>query len=220
MNELEKIRLCLVELNKECVLEGIKKALEQGFSASTIVFYSLSRAMEDVGKLYEIGEYFIADLLEAGFIFKEAMKFLKPRLAEEASTLGRGKRARVVIGTVKGDVHDIGKSLVATMLEASGHEVIDLGVDVSVEQFIEACEKYKPDILAMSALLTTTASYMRTVIEELEKRGLRDKVKVIVGGAVVTEEYAREIGADGWAPNAIEAVKLVNRLIEEFHKST
>lgn len=212
-NVLEKIRQCLINLDRNCVLSSVKDALSSGVSASTILLFSMSKAMEQVGKLYEEGEYFIAELLEAASIFKEAVNLLKHRLAEEANALKRSGKARVVIGTVKGDIHDIGKSLVSIMLEAAGYEVVDLGVDVSVEEFINACKKYNPDILAMSALLTTTATYMKVVIDELKKQGLRDKIKVIVGGAAVTEAFAKEIGADGWAPNAIEAVKLVNRLL-------
>lgn len=212
---LEKIKRCLIELDKECVVESVTGALEQGVSASTIVLESMSKAMEEIGRLYEEGEYFIAELLEAASIFKKAMEILRPKLVEEATGLRRSRKARVVIGTVKDDIHDIGKSLVVTMLEAAGYEVIDLGVDVPVERFVEACEKYNPDVLAMSALLTTTAKYMEDVIKELKKRGIRDKVKVVVGGAVVTEAFAREIGADGWAPNAFEAVKLVNKLVGE-----
>lgn len=220
MNTLETIKQCLVNLDKECVKLHVKIALDSGIAASTIVLSSMSKAMEEIGKLYETGEYFIAELLEAASIFKEVMDILKPRIAEEASTLKHVRRARIVIGTVKDDVHDIGKSLVSVMLEAAGHEVIDLGVDVTVERFVEVCEKYKPDVLAMSALLTTTTKYMKDVIDELKKRGIRDKVKIIVGGAAVTEDFAKEIGADGWAPNAVEAVKLVNRLIGQMPGNT
>lgn len=209
------IKQCLVDLDRECVKLHVKTALDTGISASTIVLSSMSKAMEEVGKLYETGEYFIAELLEAASIFKEVMNILRPRIVEEVSTLKYAKRARVVIGTVKDDIHDIGKSLVSIMLEAAGHEVIDLGVDVPVERFVEACEKYRPNILAMSALLTTTAKYMKIVVDELKKRNLRDKVKIVIGGAAVTADFAKEIGADGWAPNAVEAVKLINRLIEE-----
>lgn len=216
MDVLESIKQCLISLNRECTVQYVREALKQGISASTIVLSAMSKAMEEVGKLYESGEYFIADLLEAASIFKEVVEELKPLISKEAAALSSSsKRARVVIGTVKGDVHDIGKSLVSIMLEAAGYEVVDLGVDVPVEKFVEACEKLKPDVLAMSALLTTTAPYMKLVIEELEKRGLRSSVKVVVGGAAVTREFAREIRADGWAPNAIEAVKLINKLVRE-----
>ncbi|MGC9181433.1 cobalamin B12-binding domain-containing protein [Thermogladius sp.] len=210
---LEEARECLVNLEKDCVLRNVKAALDEGIPASKIILDSLSKAMEEIGRLYESGDYFIAELIEAASIFKEAMRILEPRLREEASRMKAVKRARIVIGTVKGDVHDIGKTLVAIMLQAAGHEVIDLGVDVSVEKFIEAVEKYKPDIVGMSALLTTTARYMKTVIDELTRRGLRSRVKVIVGGAATTPEFAKEIGADGWAPNAVEAVKLVEKLM-------
>ncbi|MEM0470505.1 MAG: corrinoid protein [Desulfurococcaceae archaeon] len=220
MNALEVIKQCLVNLDRECVKLHVKMALDSGITASTIVLSSMSKAMEEVGKLYETGEYFIAELLEAASIFKEIMGILRPRIAEEVSALKHARRARIVIGTVKDDIHDVGKSLVSVMLEAAGHEVVDLGVDVPVERFVEACEKYKPDVLAMSALLTTTAKYMKAVIDELKKRGIRDKVKIVVGGAAVTEDFAREIGADGWAPNAVEAVKLVNRLIGQVPGNT
>jgi 5-methyltetrahydrofolate--homocysteine methyltransferase len=210
---LEKARICLVNLERNCVLESVKSALESGVPASEIVLGSLSKAMEEIGRLYENGDYFIAELIEAASIFKEAMRILEPRLKEEASRLKTARRARIVIGTVKGDVHDIGKTLVAIMLQAAGHEVIDLGVDVPAEKFVEAVEKYHPDIVGMSALLTTTARYMKTVIDELERMGLRRSLKIIIGGAATTSEFAREIGADGWAPNAIEAVKLVDSLM-------
>lgn len=213
MLALEKARICLVNLERNCVLESVKSALESGVPASEIVLGSLSKAMEEIGRLYENGDYFIAELIEAASIFKEAMRILEPRLKEEASRLKTARRARIVIGTVKGDVHDIGKTLVAIMLQAAGHEVIDLGVDVPAEKFVEAVEKYHPDIVGMSALLTTTARYMKTVIDELERRGLRRSLKIIIGGAATTSEFAREIGADGWAPNAIEAVKLVDSLM-------
>ena len=212
MLAVERARICLVNLERNCVLESVKSALESGVPASEIVLGSLSKAMEEIGRLYENGDYFIAELIEAASIFKEAMKILEPRLKEEASRLKTTRRARIVIGTVKGDVHDIGKTIVAIMLQAAGHEVIDLGVDVPAERFVEAVEKYHPDILGMSALLTTTARYMKTVIDELERKGLRS-LKIIIGGAATTSEFAREIGADGWAPNAIEAVKLVDSLM-------
>jgi dimethylamine corrinoid protein len=209
---------CLVDLNRDCVLDAVKKLLELGVSATEIVLGPMSEAMEEIGRLYEEGEYFIAELMEAAEIFKAAMKILEPKIREEAKSLKGVRRARVVLATVKGDVHDIGKTLVGVMLQAAGHEVYDLGVDVDVNKIVEAIEKYKPDIVGLSALLTTTSRYMKTVIEELEKRGLRKKVKVIVGGAAVTPEYAKKIGADGYASNAIEAVKLVNSLVSGEQK--
>ena len=209
---MNKLKECLVDLDKECVLDLVKKLLEKNVSAIEIVLGPLSEAMEEIGKLYEEGEYFIAELMEAAEIFKEAMKILEPLIKSESAKMRGRKRMRIVIGTVKGDIHDIGKTLVAVMLQAAGHEVIDLGVDVDSKAFIEAIEKYKPDIVAMSALLTTTARYMSEIIIDIEKAGLRDKVKIIIGGAATTKEFAEKIGADGWSANAIEAVKLVNKL--------
>ncbi len=210
---LERIRSCLVDLNRECVLENVEKALNEGYSATKIILGPMSDAMKEIGRLYEEGEYFIAELIEAADIFKDVMKKLDKLLYEEASKKKTSlKRLKIVIGTVKGDVHDIGKTLVSVMLQAAGHEVIDLGVDVDADKFINALREYKADILAMSALLTSTARYMRVVIEKLKEVGLRDKVFVLIGGAATTEEYAKEIGADGWAKDAIEAVNIVNEI--------
>ena len=210
---LERIRSCLVDLNRECVLENVEKALNEGYSATKIILGPMSDAMKEIGRLYEEGEYFIAELIEAADIFKDVMKKLNKLLYEEASKKKTSlKRLKIVIGTVKGDVHDIGKTLVSVMLQAAGHEVIDLGVDVDADKFINALREYKADILAMSALLTSTARYMRVVIEKLKEVGLRDKVFVLIGGAATTEEYAKEIGADGWAKDAIEAVNIVNEI--------
>ncbi len=209
---INKLKECLVDLDKECVLDIVKKLLERNISATEIVLGPLSEAMEEIGKLYEEGDYFIAELMEAAEIFKETMKILEPMIRSESAKMRGRKRIRIVIGTVKGDIHDIGKTLVAVMLQAAGHEVIDLGVDVDSKTFIEAIKKYKPDIVAMSALLTTTARYMGEIIKDIEKAGLRDKVKIIIGGAATTKKFAEKIGADGWSANAIEAVKLVNKL--------
>ena len=207
-----RIRSCLVELDRDCVLEEIDNALKNGSKAIDIVLGPLSTGMMEIGHLYEEGEYFIAELIEAADIFKEAMKKLNPLLEKEVSGYRVENRHRIVIGTVKGDIHDIGKTIIAIMLQAAGHEVHDLGVDVDVEKFIKAIIEYDADILCMSALLTSTAKYMETVIKELERRGLRNKVYVLVGGAAVTPEYAREIGADGYGRDAIETIKLINSL--------
>ena len=209
---MNRLKECLIDLDKECVLDAVKKLLERNVGATEIVFGPMSKAMEKIGRLYEEGEYFIAELMEAAEIFKEAMKILEPLIKDESAKMRGRKRLKIIIGTVKGDIHDIGKTLVAVMLQAAGHEVIDLGVDVDSKKFIEAIMNYNPDIVAMSALLTTTARYMREVIKEIEKAGLRDNVKIIIGGAATSKEFAEEIGADGWSANAIEAVKLVNRL--------
>ncbi len=203
---LERIKEALVDLDEEALLNAVEEALRAGVPAERIVFEAMSRGMEEVGKLFETGEYFLAEMIIAADIFRKAMERLQPLLEEAASSAARA-RGRVVIGTVEGDVHDIGKSLVASMLRAAGFEVIDLGVDVLAEQFAEAVEKYRPDIVAMSALLTTTMKNMERVVRTLEERGLRNRVKIVIGGAPTTPEFAERIGADAWARNAVEAVK-------------
>ena len=169
-----------------------------------VVSEGMAKGMEVVGGNYEKGEYFLADLIVAGEAMKEGTKILEPHLkAGEAKASGR-----VVIGTVKGDMHDIGKGVVATMLSGAGFQVIDLGVDVPPEKFVEAVKKETPDIVGMSALLTTTMIEMENVIKALKEAGVRDKVKVIVGGAPVSHEYAEKIGADAYAREAVEGVSI------------
>jgi len=213
---LEKIRRCLVDLDRVCVEEAVREALRSGVSATEIVLGPLSEGMNEIGKLFESGEYFIAELIEAADIFKNVMKFLEPLIRAESSKNAVRKGLRIVIGTVKGDIHDIGKSIVVAMLQAAGHQVIDLGVDVPAERFVEAVKEYGAHVVGMSALLTSTARYMKTVVEELEKAGLRKRVFIIIGGAATTPELAKEIGADAWARDAVEAVKIVNRLAQEL----
>ena len=200
-----------VEFDGEAVKRLVAEALESGCGVNEVIEGALRPAMRVVGEKFERGEYFLPELVEAGDLFNEVMEEqLLPLIEREA----RGERVgRVVIGTVKGDLHDIGKNLVAVMLRVNGFEVIDLGVDVPPERFVEAVREYKPDIVGMSALLTTTMLEMRNVIDALKAAGLRDKVKVIVGGAAVDEEFAREIGADAYAENAVEAVRKCLELV-------
>ncbi|MEM2744609.1 MAG: corrinoid protein, partial [Nitrososphaerota archaeon] len=173
----------------------------------------LSKGLKEVGLLYEKGEYYIPHLMIAAEIFKENIEKLKPFLSTKetkSKTLGK-----VLIGTVKGDLHDLGKNLVAIMLSINGFEVIDLGKDVPTELFIEKIKEHNPDVLGLSALMSTTMYEQKNIIKALEDSGLRSKVKVIVGGAPVTKEWAEEIGADGYAENAIEAVKIVKNLLKK-----
>ncbi len=205
--EAEVLATALSNLEEEKVLETVRNLLSKGIDPRDIL-NALREGMDRIGKMFEVGEAFIADLVIAADIFKKAVEIIKPHL----KVVERGK-GRVVIGTVEGDIHDIGKSLVALMLEISGYEVIDLGVDVTADKFAEAIEKYKPDIIGMSALMTTTMLNQKKIIEELKKRGLRDRVKIIIGGAPTTEEWAREIGADAWGSDCFDAVKKVKELL-------
>jgi 5-methyltetrahydrofolate--homocysteine methyltransferase len=174
-----------------------------------ILHDGLIPAMAEVGRLYEEGEYFVPEMLIAARAMKVGLGILKPYLLESAvEPVGK-----VAVATVKGDLHDIGKNLVSLMLEGAGFEIVDLGVDAAPEKFIEAVRTNGVDIVAMSALLTTTMTHMRDTIEALKEAGLRDQVKVMVGGAPITQNFADEIGADGYAPDASQAVTLAKTLV-------
>ena len=184
-------------------------AIAAGDLPMALIQESMVPAMDEVGRLFECEEYFVPELLLAGRAMKVALELLKPLLAAS----GQKMAVRVVIGTVKGDLHDIGKNIVASMLEGSGFEVIDLGTDVSPENFVTAVVERKPHVVCMSALLTVTMPSMKTTIDALRTAGLRTQVKVLIGGAPVTHQYAKEIGADGYSENANGAVGLVKNLL-------
>ena len=186
-----------------------KEAIAQQIAPQDLINGQMIRAMGEVGQRFQDGKAFVPQLLMAGRAMKAALELLKPMLAGAAST----SLGKVVIGTVKGDLHDIGKNLVASMLEGCGFEVVNIGIDVSADTFIEEVKKNHPDILCMSALLTTTMGYMKEVIDALEAAGIRDQVKVMVGGAPVTQGFADEIGADGYSDNANSAVTVAKQLL-------
>jgi 5-methyltetrahydrofolate--homocysteine methyltransferase len=190
----------------------VRQALDQGDAAQTILDEALISAMDEVGKLFEQEEIFLPELLVAANAMKAGVELLKPLLGEDAIK----SSGTVIIGTVQGDLHDIGKSLVSMMLERGGFKIIDLGSDVSPERFVQGLQDNpETKVLGMSALLTTTMPEMKTTIAALEKAGLRGKVKVIIGGAPVTNAYAREITADAYAPDAVAAKNIVRKLIGE-----
>jgi len=192
------------------VKELVEQALNEGVSPSEILSGYLIPAMTEVGARFERQEYYVPEMLIAARAMRAGLNLLKSLLVEgELETAGC-----VVMGTVRGDLHDIGKNLVSMMLEGAGLEVIDLGVDVGPEKFVKAVRDESPDILGMSALLTTTMPAMRTVIDALVDEGLRHKVKVVVGGAPLTQAYAERIGADGFAPDAGSAVRKVKGLLD------
>lgn len=209
----------MVDLNLlyEAILNGkleqavdvTNQAIADGVEPQAIINGYMIKAMEEVGQRFQRGEAFVPNLLMAARAMKGSLDILKPLMKGDASTtLGK-----VVIGTVKGDLHDIGKNLVASMLEGCGFEVINLGVDVPSDKFIAAIKENNADILCLSALLTTTMNYMKDVIEALKADGLRDQVKVMVGGAPVTAMFAEQVGADGCSEDASEAVALARRLV-------
>ena len=210
MSELEIIRESLLNLESEKLVESVKASLAKGVSPENIID-AITDALRVIGEKFERGELFLVHLVAAGEAAKNVIsEYIEPLLK------GKGRKSkvgRVVLGTVAGDIHDIGKNIVASMLFAAGFDVIDLGKDVPVQNFIEAVKKYKPDILGMSALLSTSLPVQKEVIEALKKNNLREKVKVIVGGAPVTAEWAEEIGADGYAEDAIKAVRVTLKLL-------
>jgi len=190
--------------------EATQKALDEGVDSAEIVDNGLIPPMEVVGQRFSTGEIYVPEMLVAALAMKRCLEILRPVIAARGDAESRGK---VVIGTVKGDIHDIGKNLVSGMLEGAGFEVCDIGVDVSPETFVEAVHSHQPDVLGLSALLTATMPMMRTVIEALDVAGLRSSVKVLVGGAPITEEYAKQIAADAYAPNAPAAAQVARTLV-------
>lgn len=206
---LDKIKQAVLAGEMEGIAELTNQALTQGIGAREILDQALTPAMDIVGEEYEKGDRYVPEMLISAETMKGAMTVLKPLLVE-AGVKARGK---VVIGTVEGDLHDIGKDLVAMMLEGAGFEVVNLGTEVTAEQFVKAAKEHEPDILGMSALLTTTMIHMPGVISTLKDAGLRDQIKVMIGGAPVTQEYADKIGADGYAPDAASATKLAKSLV-------
>lgn len=201
---LERIKMAVANLEIENIRELCMEAIRAGLSAYDIIMKGFSKGLEIVGEKYEREEYYLAELVVAGEVVKEGMKVLEQHLKRE----GVERIGKVVIGTVRGDLHDIGKNIVAMLLRAAGFEVIDLGVDVPPEKFVEAVREHKPDIVAMSALMTTTVDEMGNVIKALKEADLRDKVKVIIGGAPVTKDFAEKIGADAAAEDAIDCVNI------------
>ncbi len=208
MSTLEQIRAHVIEGQAKPVVPLVEQALQEGVAPEKILHDGLIDAMQEVGRLFEEGEYFVPEMLISARAMKAGLELLKPHLVDS----GVPSLGRIVIGTVKGDLHDIGKSLVAMMFEGAGFEVIDLGVDVPPERFIEELNR-GAQILAMSALLTTTMPGMKRTIEAIEQAGLRDRTLIMVGGAPVTAGFAKEIGADGYAPDASSAVRKAHELL-------
>jgi 5-methyltetrahydrofolate--homocysteine methyltransferase len=209
MTDLQPLYVAVLEGDAPTAKSVVQQALAEGVDAQRLLSNYMIPAMDEVGRRFEANEYFVPELLIAARAMKGALELIRPQLAEA----GAKPAGKVVIGTVRGDLHDIGKNLVAAMLEGGGFEVIDLGVDVSPEKFIEAAREKDAQLIAMSALLTTTMPGMKTTIEAIESAGLKDKVKVMIGGAPVTQRYADEIRADGFSDNASGAVRVARTLV-------
>lgn len=210
MFDFKKLEQSLISGDIEKTEELTLAALKARVPAKEILDKALVPGLDEVGRRFQQGEYYFPELLVAGEAMKSAMAILKPELAKKG---GGGATGKYVIGTVKGDIHDIGKNIVIMMLDGNGWDVTDLGVDVSSEQFCQAVKENKYDILGMSALLTTTITQLPQTIDMLKKQGLRDKVKVMVGGVSVTQAYADQIGADAYGKDAVEAVIKARQLM-------
>ncbi len=208
MSQLDLIYQGILTGNRSEVSEGVQKALDADLAPETILNQGMIAAMQEVGKLFEEGEYFVPEMLIAARAMQAGLVILKPKLAEaDIQPIGK-----VAIGTVKGDLHDIGKNLVAMMMEGAGFSIVDLGTDASPEDFVTAVQN-GADVIGLSALLTTTMPAMESTIRAIEAAGIRKQVKIIIGGAPVTADYATKIGADGYAADAGQAATLAKSLI-------
>lgn len=206
---LSKLSNCVLEMEDELVVEVANQYIEAGFSPIDGILEGLVDGMQEAAKLFEEEEYFIPELLVCSEAMYNGLNILKPHLDKN----NFGKNKKIVLGVVEGDTHDIGKNLVKIMLEAAGYEVIDMGRDVSCESFVDKVLETKADLLAMSTLMSSTMSSMQRVIQILEEKNIREKVKVIIGGAPISLSFSKKIGADGYSSNAVEAVKLVDELL-------
>jgi 5-methyltetrahydrofolate--homocysteine methyltransferase len=206
---IKEIYDAVVNGNAAAVKAKVQAALDAGVDLQSLLNEGMIAPMKEVGQLFETGEYFVPEMLIAARAMQSGMILLRPvMVAQEIKPLGK-----VVIGTVKGDLHDIGKNLVSMMLEGAGFQMIDLGTDVAPERFLEAINAHQPDIVGISALLTTTMTNMESTLRFLEEHGVRQQVKVMIGGAPVTQAYADSIGADGYAPDANQAAALARKLV-------
>lgn len=197
----------VVVFNKENVVDNVKTAINSGISIDDILNKGLIKAMDVVGEKFSSGEIFVPEMLQAAKAMQAGLEILKPHLAGDALM----EKGTVVIGTVKGDLHDIGKNLVTMMVEGAGFNVIDLGVDVDTDKFVREAQAHNADVVCLSALLTTTMPIMAKTVEAFKEAGL--KAKTIIGGAPVTDAYAQQIGADGFSDNAPGAVELIRKLV-------
>jgi 5-methyltetrahydrofolate--homocysteine methyltransferase len=209
MSVLEDLRQSVIDGDMNRAQELVQKNLTEKLPPEQILKDGLISAMEEVGRRFERGEFYVPEMLISARAMKSSLALLRPHLiAANVEAIGK-----VVIGTVQGDLHDIGKNLVGMMLEGVGFDVVDLGADVSPEKYVDAVKEHQPDLVACSALLTTTMPRMDNIITSLREAGLRDRVKVMIGGAPVTDKYATDIGADGYAPDAASAASRAKELI-------
>jgi corrinoid protein of di/trimethylamine methyltransferase len=206
-----QIKKSVIDMDDEKVVQLVDRALKENTDPTAVLENGLIAGMKEVGRLFACKEYYVPEVLLASESFYAGFDIVKPLIKKSSLQA----RARIVMGVVEGDIHDIGKNIVKVMLEASGFSVIDLGRDVPLSEFIKSVENEKPAVLALSSLMTTTMAHMEDVINGLKERNLRDTVKVVIGGAPVNKEYAEKIGADGYGQDAAGAVQIIGRIIIE-----
>ncbi len=211
MSQIEEIFNRVLDGDALGVQAGVKAGLGAGLAPEAILKEGLIAAMAEVGRLFEENEYFVPEMLVSARAMQAGLGLLKPHLV----AAGAAPAGKVIVGTVKGDLHDIGKNLVAMMLEGAGFEVVDLGTDVSPDKFVRGVVEHRAQVLGLSALLTTTMPAMALTIKALQDAGVRDQVKVIIGGAPVTDSFAQQIGADGFSQDASSAVRLTRLLLDQ-----
>lgn len=203
---IPRLKMALLDLDMEAALESARSVVEaDGANGARRAVDAVAQALEVVGKRFQDGEWFVAELVYSGEIAKETLGLLAPLLAGGAA----GRLGTVVVGTVAGDLHDLGKNIFANYATSAGFEIVDLGIDVPAARFVAAAEQYRPLALGLSCLLTITAGQVRQVLEALDRAGIRGSVKVIVGGAALTEQFAREVGADAFAPDAVTGTDVI-----------
>jgi 5-methyltetrahydrofolate--homocysteine methyltransferase len=213
--ELQEISDAIIAGNLPEIKDKVQRALDDGNDASEILNDAMIGGMREVGRRFESGKYFVPEMLLSARTMKAGVAVLEPHLKkQDLPTAGK-----VLAGTVQGDLHDIGKNLVCMMLQGVGFEIQDLGTNVSPERFVDSIQSFQPDLVVLSALITTTMPAMKSTIETLRKAGVRDNVKVMVGGAPITQDYANAIGADGFAPDASRAVRVAQELIAQKQQS-
>ena len=207
----EQLKQSIIDQDQDAVLAAVNQALSEGIAPKTIIDEGLLPGLNVIGEQFECEDIFLPELMQAALAFQAAMGVLEPKIKEAGGK--DEKKGRIVLGTVKGDLHSIGKNILKLLFETSGYEVWDLGIDVDLFKFVDKAKEVDADIIAISALLTTTLIGQRDVIDALKDQGTRDNYKVIVGGGATTEAWAEQIGADGWAATAYDAVNLANRLV-------
>ncbi|HLB62601.1 MAG TPA: corrinoid protein [Actinomycetota bacterium] len=212
-DDLDALRRALITADREAALGAAQRLLDAGVDPTLILEEGMAKAMFELGEMWKRGEVFLPEVVASAAVFKETNAIVEPVLL--AARGGSSSQHLVVMATVKGDLHDLGKNMVGAMLQTSGFEVHDLGKDVPADRIVATIDELSPKIVGLSALLTTTVPYQETVIKILEREGFRDRVRVMVGGAPVTPEWADKIGADGYASNAPEAVELARKLVGE-----